>query len=78
MKKPFYWVKTAICKIKVESCEDFEDIPIGVKGKSPYCPNCPSYKAWVEANYEAELRNREINKAAQTIKKERLGGGGIL
>lgn len=78
MKKPFYWVKTAICKITEDSCGESENIPIGIKGMSPDCPHCTIYKEWnearqeaiirqafesTEANHEAELQSREINKA---------------
>jgi len=78
MKKPFYWVKTAICNITGGECVGHENIPMGVKGMSPDCSNCVDYQQWneakreaiirqafesTEAAHEAELQNREINKA---------------
>lgn len=65
MKKPFFWVKSAVCKIRGEKCFGHTDIPVGVKGQSPDCSACTDFLEWIRERNEEKLKNKEKKNEKQ-------------
>ena len=44
-KKAYFWVKSAICRLRNEGCDAAVNEPMGSFLK-PTCLNCPYYEDW--------------------------------